>query len=143
MAFAFLSTMTSDLLPLTALLLLCALLSRWYKRRAQRRSLPPGPPGLPLIGNVMDIPTEQGWFVYASMAQKYGTSTLLCVFRIYPDFFSRRGYYVHGSHGAAPRYSELSPSRRGAFRQTVVQLLGPPMFVPLSLPHSFHVSLTL
>ncbi|KAI0326110.1 cytochrome P450 [Cubamyces sp. BRFM 1775] len=37
-----------------------------------RLSLPPGPPGLPLFGNVFDIPKEYAWVTYRDWAAKYG-----------------------------------------------------------------------
>ncbi|KAJ8462273.1 hypothetical protein ONZ51_g11006 [Trametes cubensis] len=33
---------------------------------------PPGPPGLPLIGNVFDIPLERSWVTYRELAKTYG-----------------------------------------------------------------------
>ena len=43
-----------------------------YKRASQRHSLPPGPPGWPLVGNIMDIPTDYNWRGYAELGNKYG-----------------------------------------------------------------------
>ncbi|KAI0326111.1 cytochrome P450 [Cubamyces sp. BRFM 1775] len=37
-----------------------------------RRPLPPGPPGLPLVGNAFDIPTEHSWVTYRDWAARYG-----------------------------------------------------------------------
>lgn len=47
--------------------------------------LPPGPPGLPLIGNALDIPQTEPHKVYMEWAQKYGAS-------------SRRYSYTFHSH---------------------------------------------
>ena len=55
--------------------LLCAALSLaliWKWRR--KESFPPGPKGLPLLGNVFDLPKGiPVWLTFTSMSQKYGT----------------------------------------------------------------------
>jgi hypothetical protein len=33
---------------------------------------PPGPPGWPLIGNVLDIPHTKPWLTFAKWGKKYG-----------------------------------------------------------------------
>ncbi|KAK0213681.1 cytochrome P450 [Armillaria fumosa] len=43
--------------------------------RSHRR-LPPGPAGLPLIGNVYDIPGKFDWIAYMKMGRKYGSSLI-------------------------------------------------------------------
>jgi hypothetical protein len=35
--------------------------------------LPPGPPGLPFVGNVIGINTEAPWLTYTEWAKTYGT----------------------------------------------------------------------
>ena len=41
----------------------------WAKRK---RCLPPGPPGLPLLGNVYDISQDAPWVSYRDLAAQYG-----------------------------------------------------------------------
>ena len=43
-----------------------------WKRRMQGRPFPPGPPPLPLVGNLFDVPTVKMWEGYRSLAEKYG-----------------------------------------------------------------------
>ncbi|TBU62200.1 cytochrome P450 [Dichomitus squalens] len=40
--------------------------------RARRLPVPPGPPGLPIIGNVFDLPRSKPWLTYQDWAMKYG-----------------------------------------------------------------------
>ncbi|KAF8898320.1 cytochrome P450 [Mucidula mucida] len=50
----------------------CFLVLRHIIRRTGA-PLPPGPKGLPLIGNVLDMPTEgKDWLTYAEWGRKYG-----------------------------------------------------------------------
>lgn len=45
------------------------------KRRAARYG--PGPPGVPLLGNALELPTENDFLVYTSWAKKWGASYLV------------------------------------------------------------------
>jgi len=50
-----------------------------FRDHRRRRGLPypPGPPSLPIIGNLFDIPKEVPWTAYADMAKKYGIANIL------------------------------------------------------------------
>ncbi|KAH7099893.1 cytochrome P450 [Auriculariales sp. MPI-PUGE-AT-0066] len=48
------------------------LLGQTIVSRRAKRSFPPGPPGLPLVGNLLDMPNVTEWLVYAEWAKKYG-----------------------------------------------------------------------
>lgn len=37
---------------------------------------PPGPPPLPVIGNLLDIPLQSSWFAYIRFSKTYGPTTL-------------------------------------------------------------------
>ncbi|KAH9987414.1 cytochrome P450 [Russula vinacea] len=54
-------------------------LFRDYKRR-RGLPYPPGPPSRPIIGNLLDIPKDTPWTVYADMSKKYGD--VIC-FRVF------------------------------------------------------------
>ncbi|KAJ3516368.1 hypothetical protein NLJ89_g1159 [Agrocybe chaxingu] len=60
---------------LTAFYCTLSALAAWSLLRLRRKRflpLPSGPPGLPLIGNVYDIPHDYAWHTYAEWAEKYG-----------------------------------------------------------------------
>ncbi|KIJ25894.1 hypothetical protein M422DRAFT_192869 [Sphaerobolus stellatus SS14] len=38
----------------------------------QKKPLPPGPPRLPVLGNVLQMPKKEEWITYAEWAKKYG-----------------------------------------------------------------------
>jgi hypothetical protein len=42
------------------------------RKRRGGSSYPPGPPSRPIIGNILDIPTDAPWAAYADMSKKYG-----------------------------------------------------------------------
>ena len=51
---------------------LAALLLRRVLFRRRAYTLPPGPPGLPVIGNVLDMPSSHGWKTFAKWGEKFG-----------------------------------------------------------------------
>ena len=58
--------------PFLLLILIVVLLGAWYIQQKQLR-LPPGPRGIPLLGNLFDIPAGHEWLVYDKWRRQYGT----------------------------------------------------------------------
>lgn len=79
----FLSSL-SLLSPRTCLIFFGGVSIVWYlrgvaaqrKRNPRRLPLPPGPKGLPIVGNTLQIPTVKPWKEYDTMAREYGTPFL-------------------------------------------------------------------
>ncbi|KAF8660482.1 hypothetical protein AX16_001608 [Volvariella volvacea WC 439] len=44
------------------------------------KKLPPGPRGLPFVGNVLDFPKEKPWLKFAEWAKQYGDMTYISLF---------------------------------------------------------------
>jgi hypothetical protein len=65
------------LLPLITSIVLAAAVfikrrRNWYNR-LRGCTLPPGPPGFPIVGNLFDLPnTERPWVAYGDWSRKYG-----------------------------------------------------------------------
>jgi hypothetical protein len=56
-------------------------------RKKRSLPLPPGPKGLPLIGNIFDFPKSYQWEMYAKWGKEFGLSDL-CRFFVLLIFFS-------------------------------------------------------
>ena len=55
--------------------LLVIFLMRAFLRSNRKLSLPPGPKGLPLVGNILDMPSEKEWLTFTRWGELYG---MLC-----------------------------------------------------------------
>ena len=70
---------------------------------------PPGPPSLPIIGNLFDIPKEFSWLAYTQFSKKHGTS--LSLNRIYFYNWSGREYHVFPYFREDHHHTEHGQSR--------------------------------
>lgn len=65
---------------------------------------PPGPPGWPLIGNLLDVPIDAPYKALGAMSRKYGESLhTKCMHRL----FYARSYRILQSDGQAIRRAQL------------------------------------
>ena len=64
----------SYLLALASLIVFGLLFASSTKRPAPRKdtSYPPGPPGKPIVGNLLDIPPKHSWLQFKKWADRYG-----------------------------------------------------------------------
>ncbi|KAJ7607877.1 cytochrome P450 [Roridomyces roridus] len=60
--------------PLNSILLATVLLTVFLLRRRSRLPLPPGPPKIPLLGNLFNHPSVSVWKVYMEWSKLYGKS---------------------------------------------------------------------
>ncbi|KAJ6552768.1 cytochrome P450 [Mycena capillaripes] len=51
-----------------------------YIRKRKTPPLPPGPQGLPLLGNILDVPYEEQWHKFAELGEVWGDLSSLTVF---------------------------------------------------------------
>ncbi|KAJ7600505.1 cytochrome P450 [Mycena floridula] len=73
----FLSTMDDNthILATSAAFVLVAVVA--HRLFSSSRRYPPGPKGLPLVGNITDMPVSQQWLEFAKMGREYGGITYL------------------------------------------------------------------
>ena len=79
-----------------ALVLILAVAVRFNGRRSRMR-LPPGPRGLPLIGNALDMPSSHPWETFSEWGKKWGKYHTCPACALMPTAKSRRGYDTHNA----------------------------------------------
>ncbi|KAJ7607075.1 hypothetical protein DFH06DRAFT_1347578 [Mycena polygramma] len=62
------------------LILVLTIIVYSYIRKKKSPSLPPGPRGLPFIGNVLDVPNSNQWLTFAELGEVYGDIMSLTAF---------------------------------------------------------------
>ena len=65
--------MSNLILTLIVTLLLFAIyVFRCFILQSRSPPLPPGPKGLPFVGNILDMPSEKEWLTFAKWGEIYG-----------------------------------------------------------------------
>ena len=70
---------TPTLLDAAAILVAVILLNRFFNTKKRQGPLPPGPKGLPVIGNLLDMPASHEWRTFAQWGQRWGEFTVSCL----------------------------------------------------------------
>ncbi|KAG5646918.1 hypothetical protein DXG03_001994 [Asterophora parasitica] len=63
--------MSLPVLPALAACIAAVWVAKAFKERG-RHPLPPGPRGLPFIGNALQLPVDHEWFTFAKWGKLYG-----------------------------------------------------------------------
>jgi hypothetical protein len=64
-----------DVFMLLSFLISCRAFHGYQRRRGL--PYPPGPPGWPVIGNLLDLPSMSTWLAYTEFSKKYGMAVFL------------------------------------------------------------------
>ncbi|KZV94320.1 cytochrome P450 [Exidia glandulosa HHB12029] len=85
--------------------------------RPSRASVPPGPPGRPLLGNLLDFPKEKEWLKYAEWAKQYGDI-------ISVNVLGQTVVVLHSAKDVKELFVNRASSYSARIRMTMVQLAG-------------------
>ena len=78
-----------------------------YARNPRKLPTPPGPRGLPIIGNALQLPREHPWLAFSEWSQTYG-QCLLAMVACTSNGKGRRLCHVSSGFRYSDRRAELS-----------------------------------
>lgn len=73
---------------------ICILVFSIYWKDIRRTRLPPGPPRLPIIGNLLGMPKRFQWEIYHEWAKKLSVRLSFLRLWMIDIVFKRFGYYI-------------------------------------------------
>jgi hypothetical protein len=77
----FMAVLDNSTLPSVILAVLGAIAFKLILNRVRQAApLPPGPKGLPLLGNALDMPKSRKWLTFTKWGEQYGPFISLCHF---------------------------------------------------------------
>ncbi|KAJ3550195.1 hypothetical protein NM688_g5103 [Phlebia brevispora] len=89
-------------LPVTLLILVSIVALVGLVSRSRRNRLPPGPKGIPLFGNIFDVPKSHEWLTYAKWSRQYGSDL------IYLNFLGTPVVVVNSAEHATELFEKRS-----------------------------------
>lgn len=122
--------MLTPLIQASCALLVLVLLRRlhtWaWGSSPTRLPLPPGPRGLPIVGNIRDVPSMPTWVTYKKWSDTYGRETFSVKFpMLISNTTCRFACSQPQNLWAHHRRSQYSSSCDGSPRKTICNILGP------------------
>lgn len=76
----------------------CAVLFLYklIRRHFKKRTFPPGPPGLPLLGNIFEVNPQGGWYKFTEYKNLYGELTRIACSRPRSALLAGDLLFFHG-----------------------------------------------
>lgn len=111
-----------DLTTVGTLALGCIVVAYTAKRAFASRTsypLPPGPPGLPWVGNVIGIDAGAPWKTYAEWAQTYGGLQHVQFYIIYSTRYPCRRYCLFSSVRKGYHHHQLGKDCKGLAGESI------------------------
>lgn len=81
-----------SLVVLGVLLVGLKLAVSWFRDYQVRQRMPPSPPGVPVFGNLLQIPLKEPWHIFAQWKDRYGALNDSFLVRIGGNFAKQVPY---------------------------------------------------
>jgi hypothetical protein len=108
-------------------------IGRQALRNRRSNPLPPGPPGIPWVGNVIGLDTGAPWITYAGWARTYGRLQHVRFHILYSIRYMCRRFGLFSAVGKGYYYPQFGNGCKGTTREPVQELFGS------SIPHHLRI----
>ncbi|KAL5478389.1 hypothetical protein ACEPAI_2573 [Sanghuangporus weigelae] len=108
--------------------LACIKLLRSWSRNRNKPPLPPGPKGLPLIGNVLDMPEVEEWEAVRKWSETYGPI-------IYLNIFGTSYIFLNSYEAAVELFEKRGAKYSSRPRMVMMELEGWSSWLPVVMPY--------